>query len=74
MATIICFSSAKAKLEAQQLTALEQVDRQIRTVIASGLHASACCDAAGLRRAMALLDLLEARETGLRDGRARMAD
>jgi hypothetical protein len=74
MATVICFEAAKARMEVQHLTALERVDRQIRSVISSGQAASSRGDAAGVRRAIALLDLLEARETGLRDGRVRLAD
>ena len=74
MATVICFQSAKARLEARQLTLLEQIDRRIRAVITKGLSASDRGDAAGIRRAMALLDALEAQEAGLRDSRARMAD
>ena len=74
MATVICFKAAKARMEVQHLTALEQVDRQIRSVISSGQAASIRGDAAGVRRAIALIDLLEAREVGLRDGRIRLAD
>jgi hypothetical protein len=68
MATVIYFQPAKARLEARQLTPLEQLDRQIRDAIISGLSASTRGDTVGIRSAMALLDILEARETGLRNG------